>query len=612
MNIKVAGCFGQEPQRGVLSYDCFILFDFMKDFCLISCMLVKSKFLTIRCSELSLFLDTLHPSLRSGFRVCSRLISLTVLLSMVLLTPRLSAVTTLATGDISIIGMSQDQPDQFSFVTFVDLDAGTIIYFTDMGWRNNDTWRCASEGVGEWIVPAGGVAAGTIVTGIDTDGSEGVDSFSVGTYCNIFGGGSTLKLTAAGDSITVFQAPNCYLDENDIQMIAMLNTNASWDADSCNRSTTTMPLGLTCGVTAFLHGEIDNLRVNDATLTKASQSPAAWLTDFGNYPCNWDNNCNPSFTCGTCLSNGQMTQDCIAVTQDVERFWDTNGGAAGLNGASGTWGTDTNWGNDACGGWGTGDWQDDRIATFGGTGVYTVTVCGTQEAGGLKFDDGTVILTGGTINMSDATPIIEVAAAKFATINSVLSGANGIEKTGAGTITIAGSNTYSGSTKISNGTLMLGADNTIPNASEVILNGGTFDTNGYDDTAGNLTLDATSTINLAGGNSIINFSTMNNNAGTLNIWNWDGIAGTTGGNDQIIFNTNFGAGPFANIDFYNDDGNTFIGKGTLVSIGGGFWELLPAGAVPETSTWISAGGLLAFAAWHFRRRKRIPMLSPPS
>jgi len=314
------------------------------------------------------------------------------------------------------------------------------------------------------------------------------------------------------------------------------------------------------------------------------------------------------------------------IRQITHLFWDMDNGVAGAAPgggctAAGTWDAcATNWSMNSDGSACNGGWVAGLHAVFAAgcdaTGTYAITVDGTQQANGLSFEEGNVTLQNGTNGVIDFTTIaadINVACGLIATLDLEIAGSAGITKTGAGTIVISGSNTYTGDTNISNGILMLGADNVIPDTSDVVLNGGTFDTNGYDDTAGNLTLDTTSTINLAGGNSIINFSTMNNNAGTLSVWNWDGIAGTTGGNDQLIFNTNFGAGPFANIDFYNDDGNTFIGKGILVNIGGSFWELLPVGgAVPETSTWISAGGLLALAAWHFRRRKRIPMLSPPS
>src|SRR2546421_7967713 len=62
-----------------------------------------------------------------------------MLIALVVLTlqsqPLLAAETTLATGDIVFTGRITNQiPDSFSFVTFVPLDPGTVIYFTDNGW----------------------------------------------------------------------------------------------------------------------------------------------------------------------------------------------------------------------------------------------------------------------------------------------------------------------------------------------------------------------------------------------------------------------------------------------------------------------------------------------
>jgi hypothetical protein len=43
--------------------------------------------------------------------------------------------TALSAGDIAIIGINSDFPDTFSFVLNRDIEAGTVINFTDKGWR---------------------------------------------------------------------------------------------------------------------------------------------------------------------------------------------------------------------------------------------------------------------------------------------------------------------------------------------------------------------------------------------------------------------------------------------------------------------------------------------
>ena len=58
----------------------------------------------------------------------------------------LPAVTTLAAGDMLILGQQSDNPDMFSWVTFVDIDAGTKIRFTDRGVTSAGTFGANSEG----------------------------------------------------------------------------------------------------------------------------------------------------------------------------------------------------------------------------------------------------------------------------------------------------------------------------------------------------------------------------------------------------------------------------------------------------------------------------------
>ncbi len=70
--------------------------------------------------------------------------------------------TTLNSGDIALIGLDTQEED-FAFVSFVDLDAGTEIYFTDEE-ADGDYTIGTGEGTVLYTTPTGGVSAGTVIT----------------------------------------------------------------------------------------------------------------------------------------------------------------------------------------------------------------------------------------------------------------------------------------------------------------------------------------------------------------------------------------------------------------------------------------------------------------
>jgi autotransporter-associated beta strand protein len=98
-------------------------------------------------------------------------------------------------------------------------------------------------------------------------------------------------------------------------------------------------------------------------------------------------------------------------------------------------------------------------AVFGGI-AGTVSVTGTINVHHINFTTTGYNFTGGTLSLQGATPTITANGGVTATIASVFAGTQGLAKGGAGTIVLAGANTYSGGTTIGAGTLQVGSRST--------------------------------------------------------------------------------------------------------------------------------------------------------
>lgn len=85
----------------------------------------------------------------------------------------------------------------------------------------------------------------------------------------------------------------------------------------------------------------------------------------------------------------------------------------------------------------------------------------------------------------DAATRIYVNSGKTGTISGIISGNGGFTKEGAGTLTLTGANTYSGTTTVANGTLSVSTDGALGN-SAVTINGGTLEVNGGNERNANI------------------------------------------------------------------------------------------------------------------------------
>jgi autotransporter-associated beta strand protein len=97
-----------------------------------------------------------------------------------------------------------------------------------------------------------------------------------------------------------------------------------------------------------------------------------------------------------------------------------------------------------------------------------------------------------------------VADATHSYTGVIADGAAGmtLTKSGAGTQVLAGANSYTGATSINAGTLTLGANDVIPNSSEISLGSATLDAATFTDLLGTLDATAAATINLGAGGAL--------------------------------------------------------------------------------------------------------------
>ncbi|AWA29880.1 hypothetical protein HYN48_07205 [Flavobacterium magnum] len=137
-----------------------------------------------------------------------------LLLAALFFIPGAVVAQTLNPGDIVVIGYAADTGtatvayNEFSWVPLVNLPAGTKIYFTDAGYNTVDSDFMGSglsdEILLRYIVPAGGISAGTVMTVTEEMLPSGYTAISSSKFGNDFNG--MITLPNAGDQITVFQS----------------------------------------------------------------------------------------------------------------------------------------------------------------------------------------------------------------------------------------------------------------------------------------------------------------------------------------------------------------------------------------------------------------------
>jgi hypothetical protein len=170
----------------------------------------------------------------------------TVLLATVLFISPSFSQTDLTAGGIALLGANCDNPDDFAFLLLVDIEAGTVIKFTDNGWLAAGGFR-AGEGIQTYTAPAA-IDAGTVIVF-----SQHPDDFSVS---------GSFALASTGDQLLVYQG-----EDITPVMIYALNIagDGVWQSDASSTNTSALPSGLVDGETAVAVQEFDNVKFGGLT-----------------------------------------------------------------------------------------------------------------------------------------------------------------------------------------------------------------------------------------------------------------------------------------------------------------------------------------------------------
>lgn len=201
-----------------------------------------------------------------------------------------SSFGALIAGDVAIVGFQASgvTTDSVSFVTFVDLAPGTVLYFTDNGWTGS-AFRgvSATDGDGNEnlmrFTVVNTIVAGTII------GSRTTSADYAWTLSGLVGPGTSayaqLSLSSTGEQVTILESTNLANPIfSDFTALYNFDNTSAYEA-ATSSSTGSLPTGLKQGTSAvLLTSALNSATFNLGTLTSGTQ--AEWLAAIGNAS-NW-------------------------------------------------------------------------------------------------------------------------------------------------------------------------------------------------------------------------------------------------------------------------------------------------------------------------------------
>ncbi|MDX2001408.1 MAG: T9SS type A sorting domain-containing protein [Chitinophagales bacterium] len=229
------------------------------------------------------------------------------------------AQTTLSAGDIAFTGYNADLPTtDFTFVLLKDINAGTVIYFTDRGWLSAGGFR-ANEGTLEWTATSS-LSCGTVILVSDSSGGFASSIGSIQDTSTI-----PLDFSTGGDQILAYQGSS-----SNPTFIAGLNMDGTgWAANATNTNTSALPPGLINNVDALsISPEVDNAKYNCAVTSGSIATILAGINNSSNWTVNDAQQLALLPTCS--FSCPVVVRDCNNVPNGTA-FIDSCGVCAGGN-----------------------------------------------------------------------------------------------------------------------------------------------------------------------------------------------------------------------------------------------------------------------------------------
>jgi hypothetical protein len=165
-----------------------------------------------------------------------------ICLLLAFLSIQLYGQTILYPGDMAIVGIQTDNPDDFSFVFLISIQKHTVVYFTDCGVKVDGSFRNGEGGL-RYTAPCD-LAPGTLVNYIR-------DSAEFSKANDPLLGNRGFNLSSSGDQIIAFQDSSI----RPRYLFALQTNSSKWQNECTNSNVSCLPPGLKEGYSAICVGK---------------------------------------------------------------------------------------------------------------------------------------------------------------------------------------------------------------------------------------------------------------------------------------------------------------------------------------------------------------------